>query len=526
MGNFKIIQTLLLFLFLSVCFSERGEAELSCGCPSFAPLVEHVLPAVVDISTRTLQENQASKVYDLQNLMGLPEFQNSPLRNLLRDWSPNHSSHPSSLGSGFIIDSKGYIVTNRHIVQDAEEVLISLSDGREMPAQIIARDSRTDLALLKVNSKDPLPFLKWGNSQKARVGDWILVVGSPFGFGRSVSAGIISARARDVSRSQSSLGEEGLMSGYVDDLLQTDAAINLGNSGGPMVNMQGEVIGVNVAIFSPSGGSVGVGFSVPSFVAERTIQQMITKGRVIYGWIGIRVQELRPDIAKALGYEREFSLGKRGAFVSFVTAGGPASKAGILPADIILSYDGIPITAYEKLPRLVGESDIGKKIKISLWRQGKELSLPVTIEEWQEREAEILSDVSKNRVRIPLSSTAPGVSYQSVLGLYLAPLTPAVKSYFSIPEEIKGVLVVGLEKYSESAGSELVSSPPLDLQVDDVIEEINQIKIKSFQDLESTIQSLLNSGKTTVLLKIWRQGLTYYVALNLREETHEGPSAY
>ncbi|MBS0185790.1 MAG: trypsin-like peptidase domain-containing protein [Proteobacteria bacterium] len=524
----------LVCVFSSLLLYHTIHATPSCDCSfSFAPVVEQVLPAVVDISIHH-SENNPSASYNFKELMSLPDVQSSLLGTLLKDWSQGQdlegtSSH-HSLGSGFIIDPMGYIVTNRHVVQDVDTAVVSLSDGREMTAQIIARDARTDLALLKVETKDPLPSLKWGDSHSARVGDWILVVGSPFGFGRSVSAGIISARARDISRSQTSLGEEGIMSGYVDDLIQTDASINLGNSGGPMINTKGEVIGVNVALFSPSGGSIGIGFSVPSSVAERAVQQMIQRKQAIYGWMGIRVQEVRPDMAKALGYDSLLKAGKKGAFVSFVDPFGPAAKSGILPADIILSYDGLNITAYEKLPRLVGETDVGKKVMITLWRNGKEISLPVIIEEWSEREREEFSDFQKNMIKIPLSSDSPGVSYQSYLGVYVTPLTKTMKSYYKIPSNVEGVLIVGLEKYAQG-NDKAVSFPALDIQVDDIIEEVNQTKITSFQELENLLQSLFTSGKNTVLLKIWRHGITHYIALNLgggdgdNKDTSQGTSA-
>ncbi len=497
----------------------NASATPVCECSfSFAPIVEQVLPAVVDISIKHSSENTPSSSYNFKELMSLPDVQGSPLGALLRDLPQGQelgspSNHPS-LGSGFIIDPQGYIVTNRHVVHDADTVVVSLSDGREMSAQIIARDARTDLALLKVETKESLPFLKWGDSKSARVGDWVLVVGSPFGFGRSVSAGIISARARDISRSQTSLGEEGIMSGYVDDLIQTDASINLGNSGGPMINTKGEVIGVNVALFSPSGGSIGIGFSVPSSVAERAVHHMIENKQVMYGWMGIRVQEVRPDMADALGYNALLKAGKKGAFVSFVDPFGPAAKSGILPADIILSYDGLPITAYEKLPRFVGETPVGKKVMVTLWRAGKELSLPVIIEEWSEREREEFSELQKNMIKIPLSSESPGVSYQSFLGVYVTPLTKTMKSYFKMPLEVEGVLIVGLEKYVQGT-DKTISFPILDIQIDDIIEEVNQTKVTSFQELENLLQTLLASGKRTVLLKIWRSGVTHYIALNL-----------
>ena len=502
----------------------KGEGA-SCSCSmGFADIVQRVLPAVVDISSRHMADKKEQKISDIRELMQIPDVQSSPLAEMMREWTQggevgqlplmNHS-----LGSGFIIDPKGYIVTNRHVIQDADEIIVSLSDGREMKATIIARDSRTDLALLKVETKEDLPFLKWGDSKSARVGDWILVVGSPFGFGRSVSAGIISARARDISRTSSAIQSEGIMGGYVDDLIQSDAAINLGNSGGPMVNTKGEVIGVNVAIFSPSGGSVGIGFAVPSLVAARALDHMKQHGHASYGWIGIRVQEIRLDNAKALGFEREIEQGTQGALISQVDAMGPAAKAGILPGDIILSFDGKDIKTYERLPRLVGETDVGKKVIVEIWRAGKRISIPLVVSAWtaDEKDTSLLNAPVEHTLKIPLTLKSPGVSYESFLSLQVTPLTHTFKKQLNVLTDVEGVVIIGINQFSQGESDNL-KLPPLDLQLDDVIEAVDQTKIKTPADLEQIFERLLKEGKKTFLLKIWRDGIVHYIALNLETD--------
>lgn len=521
---FRTIFVSLLFVFPGKQAFAKGEAPragATCSCSfSFADVVSHVLPAVVDISIRHMADKKEHKFPDIKDLMQIPDVQSSPLAEMMREWTQGGSGDQSalmnqSLGSGFIIDPKGYIVTNRHVIQDADEIIVSLSDGREMMAKIIARDSRTDLALLKVDTKEDLPFLKWGNSKSARVGDWILVVGSPFGFGRSVSAGIISARARDISKPSSQAQGDGIMGGYVDDLIQTDAAINLGNSGGPMVNTQGEVIGVNVAIFSPSGGSVGIGFAVPSLVAARALDHMRQHGHASYGWIGIRVQEIRSDIAKALGFEK---MGTGGALISEVDASGPAAKAGIQSGDIILSFDGKNIKTYERLPRLVGETDVGKKVVVLIWRGGKKISIPLIVSSWTGDEKDIsLVPHQENTIKIPLTIKSPGVSYESFLGVHVAPLTHTFKKQLNVPIEVEGILVVGIERFAVKSGD--VKLPPIDLRPDDVIEEVDQTKVKTAQDLERIFETLYGEGKRIVLLKIWREGVVHYIGLSL--ETHD-----
>jgi serine protease Do len=253
----------------------------------------------------------------------------------------------SSLGSGFIIDPSGLIVTNAHVIANAEQITVTLSDDTVMQAQVVGRDAVTDLALLKVDAKNPLPAAGWGDSSKAKVGDWVLAIGNPFGLGGTVTAGIISATARDIH------------SGPYDDYLQTDASINRGNSGGPMFNLQGEVIGINTAIYSPSGGSIGIGFAIPAALAQPIIDQLKTTGKVERGWIGARIQPVTDEIAESLGLDKA-----RGALIAATDAASPASQAGLKPGDVILAYDGKPVDRSRQLPRLVADSAVDKPVKL------------------------------------------------------------------------------------------------------------------------------------------------------------------
>src|SRR6185437_3956274 len=252
--------------------------------------------------------------------------------------------------------------TNNHVVAGAEEINVILSDDTTLKAQIVGRDTVTDLALLKVQPKQPLPQLKWGDSNKERVGDWVLAIGNPFGLGGSVTAGIVSARARDIH------------AGPYDDFLQTDAPINRGNSGGPLVNLAGEVIGINTAIYSPSGGSIGIGFAIPSSLARPVIEQLQKNGKVERGWVGVRIQPVTDEIAESLGLDKA-----RGALVTDVDKNGPAAKAKVQPGDVILSFDGKPIEKTRQLPRLVAETPADKTVKVTIWRDGKEISADVKI---------------------------------------------------------------------------------------------------------------------------------------------------
>ncbi|MBM3523680.1 MAG: Do family serine endopeptidase [Alphaproteobacteria bacterium] len=334
-------------------------ADARGGPDSFAPLAKQVSPAVVNIAV-------------VREVPGKPEATPSPFPpgspwdQFMRRSMPRDDDAPrrmTGLGSGFVIDPGGYVVTNNHVVGRASEIAVTFSDGRQLKARLVGRDDKTDLALIKVESPTPLPAVPWGDSDRIEVGDWVLAVGNPFGLGGSVTAGIVSARGRDIQ------------AGPYDDFLQLDAPINQGNSGGPSFNMAGEVIGVNTAIYSPNGGSVGIGFAIPSAVAKPVIEQLRRQGRIERGWIGVSVQPLTAEIAFGLGLATD----QEGALIAQLDPNGPAAKAGLRQGDVIIAVDGKPIAQLRDLPRLIAGYMPGTRVAIELRRRSNPMTLPVTI---------------------------------------------------------------------------------------------------------------------------------------------------
>ena len=369
----RLLRPVLLMLIVAVLAMPSPSFARS-GPSSFADLAEKLLPAVVNVSTtQTIARDDYQDFQDLQIPPGSPfeEFFHEFMDRQQPNGKKQHNAEKqhkqrkaTSLGSGFVIDPSGFIVTNYHVVQDADEITIILQDDTNLPATVVGKDKKTDLALLKVTTKKPLPAVVWGDSDKARVGDWIIAIGNPFGFGGTVTAGIISARARDIN------------SGPYDDYLQTDAPINRGNSGGPMFNMDGEVIGINTAIFSPTGASAGIGFAIPSAMAKSVVDQLKESGHTRRGWLGVRIQVVTPEIAESLG------LGvPRGALVSSATSSGPAAEAKIEPGDVIINFDGKDVPDMHRLPRLVAETEVGKTVPMIVVRKGKEVTLRVKVGE-------------------------------------------------------------------------------------------------------------------------------------------------
>ncbi|MGD0143929.1 MAG: Do family serine endopeptidase, partial [Rhizomicrobium sp.] len=313
------------------------------GAPdSFADLANQLLPTVVNIATtQTLKAGAAET-----ELPDLPP--DSPLQQLFKDYlnqDKNVPRHVTSLGSGFIIDASGLIVTNNHVIDDAEEITVTLNDGTSLPAKVVGRDEKTDLALVRVKAKSPLPFAHFGDSDRARIGDWVIAIGNPFGLGSTVTAGIVSARNRDIA------------AGPYDDFIQTDAPINRGNSGGPLFDMAGNVVGVNSEIYSPTGGSVGIGFAIPANMVRKVIDELRQFGETRRGWLGVRVQQVTSDIAEGLGLP-----GTTGALIADVTPDGPAAKAGLESGDLITGFDGKPIADQRALPRIVADTAVGKTV--------------------------------------------------------------------------------------------------------------------------------------------------------------------
>ena len=457
---------------------------------SFADLAEKLLPSVVNISS-------TQKAVDPEDFPEMPHFPpGSPFEDFFEEFMERRGEGmplipPASLGSGFIIDAeKGYVVTNYHVIKDADQVRVTLHDDTTLDATIVGRDEKTDLAVLQVKPTKPLHAVPFGDSDKLRVGDWILAIGNPFGLGGTVTAGIISARQRDIQ------------SGPYDDYIQTDASINRGNSGGPMFDLDGNVIGINTAIFSPSGGSVGIGFAIPSSLAKPVITQLIEFGKTRRGWLGVRIQNVTDEIAESLGLSET-----TGALIASVTATGPAEKAGLQAGDIILEFDGKPINAMRTLPRAVAETPIGQKTKLSYWRDGKKAETSVTIGELEKAEEEGL--IAAGPVTEDGKPAAKGKAIDSV-GMTVGEIGDADRETYQIPKDVNGLLITEVEPASEAAEKGLAPG--------DVIVEINQQPVGAPEDAADILNSAGKAGRSSVLLLVNRQGDVRFVALKLKKK--------
>ncbi len=462
--------------------------------PGFSVLVERLLPAVVNISTtQTIKDKDSSS--DMQELPQFPP--GSPFEDFFKDFmekhkkqlqQPGHQRKTTSLGSGFIIDAGGYVVTNNHVIQDADEITVILHDDTNLKAKLVGRDPKTDVALLKVESKQPLPYVTFGDSDSMKVGDWILVIGNPFGLGGTVTSGIISARARDIN------------SGPYDDYIQTDAPINRGNSGGPMFDLSGNVIGINTAIFSPSGGSVGIGFAIPSSMAKNVVEQLKASGKIRRGWLGVRIQNVTDEIAKSLNLP-----GAHGALVSSVSKDSPAGKAGVQPGDVILTFDGKPVVEMRRLPRMVAEARIDTKVPMTLWRDGKEVQVSVPIGEMQEKDE--AADDEKPEEAAP-EKTPKGLAIPE-FDIKVALITPDTRKTFQLGDSAKGLVVTQMGD----------NSPLIDkgLKPGDVIVEAGQKEMKDVKDFAKLAKDSKESQRPLLLL-IDRQGDIRFVAVNAIDE--------
>lgn len=467
------------------------------GPGSLAPLVEKLLPSVVNISS-TQKIAEQSQGTAPEGMPEMPQFpQGSPFEDFFEEFMNRHggdlqATPPTSLGSGFIVDAvNGYIVTNAHVIQDADEVRVTLHDDTTMPAEVIGRDEKTDLALLKVTTKHKLVAAKFGDSAPLRVGDWVIAIGNPFGLGGTVTTGIISAQQRDIN------------AGPYDDFIQTDASINRGNSGGPMFNMNGEVIGINTAIYSPSGGSVGIGFAIPSNLSKPIIDQLIKYGHTRRGWIGVRIQSVTEDIAESLGMDAH-----NGALVASVAATGPAEKSGLKPGDIILEFDGKSVNHMRTLPRIVAETDIGKTVDIVYWRDGQKQTTKTTIGELEKAEEDGLLAEGPQESQ----TTAPGTAIPAI-GLSLRTVTGEDRNSFGIPADVKGVVITKVDPASEGASK--------GLQAGDVIVEINQQAVGDADIAKNLVDAARESGRNSVLLLINREGEVRFVALRLNMKANK-----
>ncbi|MEV8466463.1 Do family serine endopeptidase [Fluviibacterium sp. DFM31] len=455
----------------------QGQPVEARGAPdSFADLAEQVSDAVVNITTRTTVAAASG-----ENMPIIPE--GSPFEDFFRDFMDRNGQgdqqrqrRGSALGSGFVVSEDGYIVTNNHVIESADEIMIEFFGGAELPAEVIGTDPKTDIALLKVESDTPLPFVTFGDSEAARVGDWVMAMGNPLGQGFSVSAGIVSARGR-------------ALSGSYDDYIQTDAAINRGNSGGPLFNMDGQVIGVNTAILSPNGGSIGIGFAMSSSVVKNVVDQLKQFGETRRGWLGVRIQNVTEELADALGLEAA-----AGALVTDVPEG-PALDAGMKSGDVILSFDGADVSDTRELVRKVGNTSVGKAVRVTVFRDGKTETLMVTLGRRETAET------------VPAAAIANEPIEDTVLGMDVTVLNDELRSQLGLEEDSTGLVVTEVDEDSDAFEKGLRSG--------DVIAEAGQEKVGSVTELQDRIADARDAGRKSLLLLVRRGGDPRFVALSV-----------
>ncbi|WP_108485060.1 DegQ family serine endoprotease [Oceaniglobus ichthyenteri] len=448
------------------------------GAPeSFADLADKISPSVVNITTSTTVAQRSGP--------GPIVPEGSPFEDFFREFNdrtnPGQGQRPrrsQALGSGFVISEDGYIVTNNHVIEGADEILIEFFSGKELPAELVGTDPNTDIALLKVTAPAALPFVPFGDSDVMRTGDWVMAMGNPLGQGFSVSAGIVSARNR-------------ALSGTYDDYIQTDAAINRGNSGGPLFNMDGEVIGVNTAILSPNGGSIGIGFAMSSNVVTRVVNQLKEFGETRRGWLGVRIQDVTPDIAESMGLEKA-----AGAMVTDVPDG-PSKDGGMKAGDVIITFDGKDVEDTRGLVRTVGNTQVGKAVRVVVYREGKTETLLITLGRREEAEGAIPA----------VAPTTEAPSTSDVLGMTLSVITEEMRSEMELSGNIDGLVVTEVGEDSEAFEK--------NIRAGDIITEAGQRKITSASDLEERIEEAKEAGRKSILLLVRRAGEPRFVALTL-----------
>jgi serine protease Do len=458
-------------------------AEARDAPQSFADLVDRLMPTVVNITTTQNIPQQGQRLRDMPQLPP-----GSPFEELFKEFFDKKNGEQqqrrgTSLGSGFIVDGEGYIVTNNHVIQGAEDITVILRDDTQLKAKLIGSDARVDLAVLKVDppGKKPLPAVKFGDSDKTRVGDWVVAIGNPFGLGHSVTAGIISARGRSLSNES------------LDDYLQTDAAINKGNSGGPLFNTEGEVIGVNTAIYSPSGTNAGLAFSIPSNIVKQAADQLREFGRIRRGWIGVSYQSVTDDIADSFGLDRA-----HGVLVANVVADGPAAKAGLKRNDIILSFAGQDVPDLRRFPKFVANARVGSTVDITVWRGGKETPLKLKIGEQEEAEKTNVSAQGGTPKKAPDADQAVTSTVEQ-LGLTLQKISDQLREKYGLSDGAKGVVVTKVTPDSPAAEKQL--------QAGDLILEVDQKPVTTPQEVTEIVAKLQAQKKRSVLLFVERRGV-------------------
>jgi len=444
------------------------------GAPdSFADLSEALIDSVVNISTS--QRVTSSRGIPMPQVPEGSPFEEFFEEFFDRDEEEEQERRPrrvNSLGSGFVISEDGIIITNNHVIADADEIVANFNDGTKLPAELIGRDEKTDVAVLRVKPEKPLKALKFGDSDTLRVGDWVLAIGNPFGLGGTVTAGIVSARNRDIN------------SGPYDSFIQTDASINRGNSGGPLFNMDGEVVGINTAIISPSGGSIGIGFAVPANIAQNVIDQLIEFGETRRGWLGVRIQSVTDDIAESLGMDDAV-----GALVAGVSPDGPADEGGIETGDVILEFDGKPVKEMRQLPRIVANTKIGKAVDVKVLRKGEEKTLSIAVGRLEEGEQVASLETEDEPVEEEPESTTV-----SALGLDLSDLNDELRERYSVEESVDGAVITEVDPDGPAAERQI--------RAGDVIVEVAQEKVSSAADVREELEKLEDKGRKSALLLV------------------------
>jgi serine protease Do len=444
---------------------------------SFADLAEKLSPSVVNISTTTVIEDKSRQ---------MPSFPpGSPFEEFFKqfDQPGGKKRKAQSLGSGFIIDETGYVITNNHVIDNAEKIMVILYDDTSFEATVVGKDPKTDVALLKIDpKKTKLTAVNFGDSNNLRVGDWVMAIGNPFGFGGTVTAGIVSARGRNLS-------------GSYDDYIQTDASINRGNSGGPLFDMKGNVVGINTAIFSQSGGSVGIGFAVSSNLAKQVTDQLKQYGRTKRGWLGVLIQEITQEIADSLGMKSA-----KGALVSSATEGGPAEKAGVKTGDVILKFNDIEIESMKELPKVVAGTPVGKSVPLVILRNGKELTLNVVLGELELAEKENLIGQANN-------SGSDSKEYEK-LGFVAEELNSSNKSKFNIKDVDKGIVITSVKEESPAQAAGIVAGM--------VIVRVGQVEVNSLSVIDQALQSAVKQKRKALLFLVKVENGTRFVAIELK----------
>jgi serine protease Do len=466
--------------FTGLSLACSGSPAWARGAPdSFAELSAKLLPTVVNIATTATITPDAA-------IASLPDQADEPtVKDFLKKFMAKNKALPrrvAALGSGFVIDPSGVIVTNQHVIDGADTITVTFNDGSSLPATVIGRDDKTDLALVQVHPKASLPAAQFGDSDRAHIGDWVIAIGNPFGLGSSVTAGIVSARNRDIA------------AGPYDDFIQTDAPINRGNSGGPLFDMEGHVIGVASAIYSPSGGSVGVGFAIPSNMARGVVAQLREYGHARRGWMGVRIQSVTGEIADSMGLPSQ-----NGALVADVTAGGPAAKAGVRNGDLITGFNGNTVPDSRVLSRLVADTPVGSAVAVEVVRNGRKQNLRVTVAQ--------LDDAVQpgGAAKTPDITLPKAISGFSQLGLTVSAPDARLRTKYKLGKSVDGVVVTEVDPAGTAAEQ--------DIHEGDVILEVQNEAVHSPAEVSRRVDASANSGHKAVLFRVSRDGELSYIAV-------------